>query len=33
MGSGKSSVGRIIAPRLDYLFVDTDHAVIKNTGL
>ena len=32
MGSGKSSVGRLIAPRLNFSFVDTDHLVVKNTG-
>ena len=33
MGSGKSSVGRILALRLGFPFVDTDHLVIQATGL
>ena len=32
MGSGKSSVGRLIASSLGYRFVDTDHLVIQATG-
>lgn len=32
MGSGKSSVGRLVAQRLGFQFVDTDRIVIKNTG-
>src|SRR5450432_1892516 len=33
MGSGKSSIGRLIASRLDYRFVDTDHIVVQNSGM
>jgi len=33
MGSGKTSVGRIIAERLGFTPVDTDQSVIDNTGL
>ena len=33
MGSGKSSVGRILAPRLNCRLVDTDHLVVEKTGL
>lgn len=33
MGSGKSSVGRIIAPQVNYTLADTDHLVVQNTGL
>jgi shikimate kinase len=33
MGSGKSSVGRIIAPQVNFALADTDHLVIQNTGL
>jgi shikimate kinase len=32
MGSGKSSVGRILAQRLDFRFSDTDKIVVQNTG-
>jgi shikimate kinase len=32
MGSGKSSVGRIISRRTGWRFVDTDHMVVENTG-
>jgi len=33
MGSGKSSVGRILAPRLNCRLVDTDHLVVEKTGM
>jgi shikimate kinase len=33
MGSGKSSVGRLVASKLNHRFVDTDRLVIKATGL
>lgn len=33
MGSGKSSVGRIIASQLNFTLADTDHLVVQNTGL
>ena len=33
MGSGKSSVGRIIAPQVNFVVADTDHLVIQSTGL
>jgi shikimate kinase len=32
MGSGKSSVGRLIASKLGYRFVDTDHLVVDAAG-
>ena len=32
MGSGKSSVGRLIVANLGYRFVDTDHLVVQNSG-
>lgn len=32
MGSGKSSVGRILADRLDRVLIDTDHQVEAATG-
>ena len=32
MGSGKSSIGRSIAKRLGFQFVDTDQLVIERTG-
>ncbi len=32
MGTGKSSVGRRIAARLGYRFVDTDRLVVEETG-
>lgn len=32
MGSGKSSVGRMIAARLDYRFIDTDQLVVQKNG-
>jgi shikimate kinase len=31
-GSGKTTVGRLLAERLDYLFVDTDDAVVERFG-
>jgi shikimate kinase len=31
MGSGKSSVGRLVAQRLDFRFVDTDRIVVQST--
>lgn len=33
MGSGKSTIGRILSERLGYSFLDTDHLIEKNTGL
>src|ERR1700710_28192 len=33
MGSGKSSVGRIIAPQVGFALADTDQLVIQHTGL
>jgi shikimate kinase len=32
MGSGKSSVGRLVAARLGFQFVDTDQLIVQNTG-
>lgn len=33
MGSGKSSIGRLIAGRLGFIFVDTDALVTQRAGL
>ena len=33
MGSGKSSVGRIIAPKANFTLIDTDQMVVQQTGL
>jgi shikimate kinase len=33
MGSGKSSIGKLIAGRLGYLFVDTDALVVQRAGM
>jgi shikimate kinase len=33
MGSGKSSVGRLIAQRLGFHFTDTDRLIVERTGL
>lgn len=33
MGSGKSTVGRRLARRIGYKFIDTDHAIEETTGL
>ncbi|HWB61727.1 MAG TPA: shikimate kinase [Chthoniobacteraceae bacterium] len=33
MGSGKSSVGRIIAQQIGFALADTDHLVVQHTGL
>jgi shikimate kinase/nucleoside-diphosphate-sugar epimerase len=32
MGSGKSSVGRIVAGKLGFQFLDTDHLIIESAG-
>jgi shikimate kinase len=32
MGSGKTTVGQLLADALGYAFVDTDEAIIQNTG-
>lgn len=32
MGSGKSSIGRLLARRLDFDFVDTDRLIIERAG-
>ena len=33
MGSGKSSVGKLLATNLGYRFIDTDEEIEKDTGL
>jgi shikimate kinase len=33
MGSGKTSIGRLIAQRLGFQFIDTDKVVVERTGL
>lgn len=33
MGSGKSSIGRLVAARLRFQFVDTDALIVKRSGL
>lgn len=33
MGSGKSTVGRLLAERLSYNFIDTDHVIEDKTGV
>ena len=33
MGSGKTTVGRLLADKLEYQFIDTDKYIEKNTGL
>src|SRR5512137_1821003 len=33
MGTGKTSVGKIIASKLDYEFVDTDQLVVQKNGM
>ncbi len=33
MGSGKSSIGRLLAQKLGYRFVDTDRLVIEGAGM
>ncbi|MFH0851060.1 MAG: shikimate kinase [Candidatus Bathyarchaeota archaeon] len=32
MATGKTSVGRILADRLGYMFVDTDEEIVRRTG-
>ena len=33
MGSGKSSIGRLLAKKLRFQFVDTDRAIVERAGL
>ncbi len=33
MGSGKSSIGRLLAKRLGFQFLDTDHLIIERAGM
>jgi len=33
MGTGKSSIGRLVATRLRFQFVDTDAVIVERTGL
>lgn len=33
MGSGKSSIGRLLAKRLGFQFLDTDHIIIERAGM
>ena len=33
MGSGKTSIGRLVAQRLGFQFIDTDAKIIERTGL
>ena len=32
MGTGKSTVGRLLAAQLDYVFVDTDELIVARDG-
>ncbi|HET6409291.1 MAG TPA: shikimate kinase, partial [Chthoniobacteraceae bacterium] len=32
MGTGKSAVGRLVATRLRFQFVDNDHIVVERAG-
>jgi len=32
-GAGKSTIGRVLAKRLGYTFIDVDHLITKNTGM
>ncbi len=32
MGAGKSTVGKLLAARLNYVYVDTDHLIEERTG-
>ena len=33
MGTGKSTIGRQLAQKLDYLFIDSDHAIEEEVGM
>jgi shikimate kinase len=33
MGTGKTTVGRLLATKLDYEFIDTDEVIEKRLGL
>jgi shikimate kinase len=33
MGSGKSSIGRLVAGRLRFRFIDTDHVIVERAGM
>ncbi|MGB9940622.1 shikimate kinase [Methanosarcina sp.] len=32
-GAGKSTIGRVLAKRLGYTFIDVDHLITENTGM
>ncbi|RXA16914.1 shikimate kinase [Methanosarcina sp. MSH10X1] len=32
-GAGKSTIGRVLAKRLGYTFIDVDHLIMENTGV
>jgi len=33
MGSGKSSIGKLVSKKLDLPFIDIDNVIVKNTGM
>jgi shikimate kinase len=33
MGSGKTSIGRLVAQRLGFQFIDTDKVIVEHTGM
>lgn len=33
MGTGKSTIGRMVAQKLDFQFIDSDHAIEENEGM
>lgn len=33
MGAGKTTIGKVLSKKLDKLFIDTDHEIVRRTGV